>query len=227
LNCTPLDLVQLIGKPGDTILDVAAAQGNFSIALAKMGYHVTWNDIREELSEYVRLKNNSAPITYKPGNVFDVRFDQLFDIILATEIIEHVAHPDEFLANLAKLLKPGGYIIISTPLGSYFRNNLPKFSEFADPSVFESKQFGPNSEDHIFLFHLDEVDMLAQKSGLKVIKTKYYTNVLTNGHFKLSILLKILPKKIVFAVDELTKKLPVSIGNRLHTSFVVLFQKSE
>ena len=131
-----LDLVQLIGKPGDTILDVAAAQGNFSIVLAEMGYHVTWNDIREELSEYVRLKNNSAPITYKPGNVFDVRFDELFDIILATEIIEHVAHPDEFLANLAKLLKPGGYIIISTPLGSYFRNNLPKFSEFADPSVF-------------------------------------------------------------------------------------------
>jgi hypothetical protein len=34
----------------------AAAQGNFSIALAGLGYQVTWNDLRPELVDYVRLK---------------------------------------------------------------------------------------------------------------------------------------------------------------------------
>jgi 2-polyprenyl-6-hydroxyphenyl methylase/3-demethylubiquinone-9 3-methyltransferase len=38
------------------IIDIAAGQGNFSLSLAEMGYNVTWNDLRTELSEYVRKK---------------------------------------------------------------------------------------------------------------------------------------------------------------------------
>ncbi|MGH8165407.1 MAG: hypothetical protein ACREP1_13845, partial [Rhodanobacteraceae bacterium] len=34
--------------PGARVLDVAAAQGNFSLTLAEMGYEVTWNDRRAE-----------------------------------------------------------------------------------------------------------------------------------------------------------------------------------
>ena len=57
--------------PGARILDVAAAQGNFSIALAEMGYEVTWNDLREELANYVRLKHERGDIHFAPGNVFE------------------------------------------------------------------------------------------------------------------------------------------------------------
>ena len=43
-------LVTEVLPPGARILDVAAAQGNFSIALAELGYEVTWNDMRAELA---------------------------------------------------------------------------------------------------------------------------------------------------------------------------------
>jgi len=222
-----INLIKSIAKPGDKILDVAAAQGNFSLKLAELGYDVTWNDIREDIAEYVEMKRETGKISYKPGNSFEVKFDSLFDVVLATEIIEHVAHPDEFLANLAKLVKPGGYVVISTPLGTYFKNDLPKFSEFADASVFESKQFGPNSDDHIFLLHLDEMSWLSQKAGLEIIDLKYYSNPLTSGHIKLNPFLKILPKKLVFAIESLTQKLPEVIGHRIHNNFAVLFKKPQ
>lgn len=123
-----ISLIQNVLKKGDTILDVAAAQGNFSLILAEMGYAVTWNDIRTELIDYVKMKYEYGSIHYQPGNVFDVVFSQKFDLVLATEIIEHVAHPDEFLKNLSTLVKLNGHILISTPLGSYFKNRLPKFT---------------------------------------------------------------------------------------------------
>ncbi|MDF2430504.1 MAG: hypothetical protein JWP44_135 [Mucilaginibacter sp.] len=221
-----LSLIKSVTKKGDRILDVAAAQGNFSLKLAELGYDVTWNDIREDLAEYVEMKRETGDITYKPGNAFEVKFDYLFDLVMATEIIEHVAHPDEFLAKLAMLVKPEGYIAISTPLGSYFKNKLPKFSEFEDASIFESKQFGPNADDHIFLLHMDEINSLAKKAGLEVVAMKYNTNFLTNGHVKLSPLLKVLPKKFVLSLEALTQKLPEVIGKRIHTSFAVLLKKT-
>ena len=220
-----ISLIKSIAKQHDSILDVAAAQGNFSLKLAELGYNVTWNDIREDLAEYAEMKRETGNIIYRPGNAFDLKFDQLFDVVLATEIIEHVAHPDQFLAKLAALVKPGGYIVISTPLGSYFKNNLPKFSDVEDASLFESKQFGPHSEDHIFLLHMDEIQVLGKRAGLEVIKMKYNTNFLTGGYTKLSPILKVLPKGLIFALESFTQILPQAIGKRIHTNFVALLKK--
>lgn len=38
-----------------------------------------------------------------------------FDCVLATEVLEHVFEPDEFLFNVSKILKPGGRLILSVP----------------------------------------------------------------------------------------------------------------
>src|ERR1017187_8950178 len=170
--------------PGARILDVAAAQGNFSIALAEMGYDVTWNDLREDLADYVRLKHERGEIHFAPGNAFELNFSYLFDAILITEIIEHVAHPDEFLRKAAQLVKPGGYIVMTTPNGAYFRNPLPKFSDCLDPSIYETIQFKPNSDGHIFLLHPDEVKSLASRAGLVVEEIALFNNPLTNGYMK-------------------------------------------
>jgi 2-polyprenyl-3-methyl-5-hydroxy-6-metoxy-1,4-benzoquinol methylase len=132
-----LRLLTEVLAPGARILDVAAAQGNFSLALAELGFDVTWNDLRGELAGYVRLKYERGKITFAPGNAFELAFPSLFDAVLITEIIEHVAHPDDFLAKAAALVRPGGFIVMTTPNGGYFKNKLPKFSVCADPAVFD------------------------------------------------------------------------------------------
>jgi 2-polyprenyl-3-methyl-5-hydroxy-6-metoxy-1,4-benzoquinol methylase len=222
-----LGLVQRVTRPPARILDVAAAQGNFSLRLAELGYRVTWNDLRADLADYVQLKHEHGDLQFAPGNVFDLGFAGDFDLVLITEIIEHVAHPDGFLQKIGQLVKPGGHIVMTTPNGGYFKNQLPKFSECPDPSQFEAMQFMPNSDGHIFLLHADEVEGLAAKAGLKVEQIRIYTNSLTNGHMKTETLLKVLPKRWVEILDTASGCLPWPLRKKLHTGMAVLFSRPE
>jgi 2-polyprenyl-6-hydroxyphenyl methylase/3-demethylubiquinone-9 3-methyltransferase len=206
-----LDLITDVLPAGARILDVAAAQGNFSLTLAEMGYEVTWNDLRADLAGYVRLKHDRGTLHFAPGNVFDLGFDEEFDAALITEVIEHVAHPDEFLRQTARFVKPGGYVVMSTPNGRYFRNTLPKFSECADPARFEAVQFKPNADGHIFLLHPDEIDGLADRAGLEVDTLMFFTNPLTHGHLKTEALLHLLPAWTVRVAERVSRRLPARI----------------
>ena len=62
-----MDLLRATVPPGSRILDVAAAQGNFTLRLAEAGYDVTWNDLRADLADYVRAKWERGVVHYRPG----------------------------------------------------------------------------------------------------------------------------------------------------------------
>jgi 2-polyprenyl-3-methyl-5-hydroxy-6-metoxy-1,4-benzoquinol methylase len=218
-----LNLVRQAAPPPATVLDLAAGQGSFTLALAELGYHVTWNDLRADLAGYVQLKYERGTVHYAPGNAFELGFRECFDIVVAAEVIEHVAHPDQFLANAAQMVKPGGHLVLTTPNGAYFRNPLPRFSEHADPSSFESKQFQPDSDGHIFLLHDDEIRAMAGASGLDVVDLQTFANVLTNGHIKTAPLLRVLPPSVVNAAERMTPYLP--FASRVHTSTAALLRK--
>lgn len=211
--------------PGARILDIGAAQGNFSLALAEEGYKVTWNDLRSELADYVRLKQEAGDIEFAPGNAFELGFPYLFDAVLVTEIIEHVAHPDEFLAYSARLVKPGGYVVMTTPNGAYFRNALPKFSEFVDPGVFRTAQFRPDADGHIFLLHPDEIQPLASRAGLEVDEIALFTNPLTSGFLKTGWLLRVLPRSVVAVLESATQNIPPEFSRRIQVQMGVRFRK--
>jgi 2-polyprenyl-3-methyl-5-hydroxy-6-metoxy-1,4-benzoquinol methylase len=220
-----LELLKTACPPSARIIDIAAAQGNMSLHLAEQGYEVYWNDLRSELFEYVMLKYERGNIHALPGNIFDSKVENLFDCALATEVIEHTAHPDQFLASVASVVKTGGYIVLTTPNGAYMLNNLPKFSDCSDPSAFESRQFGPNSDDHIFLLHPEEIHQIARAAGLRVCRLELITNPFTNGHLKTELLLKVLPATAVRILETLGRMTPDFIRRRTHTCLAVLLQK--
>lgn len=222
-----LRLIEEVLPKNSSILDMGAAQGNFSLALAELGHHVTWNDLRADLADYVRLKYEYGDISYAPGNAFELNFAVPFDGVLITEIIEHVAHPDDFLRKCAQLVKPGGVIIMTTPNGAYFRNHLPKFSDCADPSAYESVQFKPNSDGHIFLLHPEEVGMLADRAGLVLEKRVLFMNPLSIGHVKTALLLRILPQSLVRGLETLTQHLPWSLQRKFLFQMAAVYRRAK
>ncbi len=221
-----LDLIKKYIPPGSRILDVAAAQGNFSILMAEAGYDVTWNDLRADLVDYVKQKHEFGKLSYEVGDVFGLGFDNCFDAVLITEIIEHVAHPDLFLSKIAAMVKPGGHIVMTTPNGGYCLNRLPRFLDCPDPSKYESVQFKPNSDGHIFLLWPDEIVQLGERSGLELLNRKFFTNLLTAGHLKTRFILKIAPRSFVFLCEKLISLLPKCISRKVLMHTAVCYKRT-
>lgn len=220
-----LDLIGRVAAPGARVLDIAGAQGNFSIALARAGFSVTWNDIREDLIGYIKLKYGGENIDFRPGNLFELDSRPQYDVVLAAEVIEHVAHPDAFLAAAAALVRPGGHIVLTTPNGRYFRNRLPRFSDCEDFTEFEKTQFAPDADGHIFLLHPDEIHALGRRAGLDIVELQLYANPLTWGFLGTKSLLRLLPRSTVTRIEALTSSLPSAISERINTSAAVLLRK--
>ena len=114
---------------------------------------------------------------------------------------------------------------MTTPNGHYFLNQLPRFSDFKDASVFEQRQFGPTAEDHIFALYLDEIYHFGKDAGLEVIDLKLYNNILTSGHMKLGNILKYLPHYFVKILEKITTRLPLYFRKKIHDCVAVLYHR--
>lgn len=80
-----------------------------------------------------------------------IKFNKKFDIIIATEVLEHQTNPKKFLDNAFSLLKKGGYFIMSMP----YRNRLFKNIRRDDPPhhflLFNKEFFRRNYQKQLVL----------------------------------------------------------------------------
>ncbi len=224
-----IDLVRRAQIPPARVIDIGAAQGNLTLALAHKGYALTWNDIRPELADYVRLKYRAGSVEYRAGDAFNLPAESTFtpyDVAIATEILEHVAHPDAFLAALATMVRPGGHAVLTTPNGGYWLNRLPRYSECADPSQWETRQFGPGSDDHLFLLHEDELLSLAQAVGWRVRHLQLCTSFVLAGHCRTEPVINLLPEKAVERIDSWIQRMPAGFLRRIDLTIGALLQRT-
>lgn len=136
------------------ILDVGCGGGILAEPFAKQGFQVTGIDASENtiLEAKKHASANNLKINYfhgTPEAYLQANPNKQFSIIFATEIIEHVPNPQEFLKIVLQLLKPEGLIFISTInrniqslvlakyMAEYILGWLPKnihdFSKFITP----------------------------------------------------------------------------------------------
>jgi SAM-dependent methyltransferase len=210
-----INMVQRYVPEGSSILDMAAGSGNFGLTFADMGYLVTWNDLRPYLEDYVTAKDDSGRMSYHVGDAFGLAsaMGRQFDCVVATEVIEHVAHPDQFIRNIASLLRPEGIAVMTTPSGSNLINSLPgkrlpRWSDFPDHSFLEEQQFRPDGDGHLFLLYEDEIRRFAADGGFKVEEFDYISNMLTAGRLKSSYLHRILPTSWIERGERWSRQLP-------------------
>ncbi|CAG8439365.1 9725_t:CDS:2 [Scutellospora calospora] len=105
------------------ILDIGCGGGVLSEPLVRLGASVVGADASPENIQIAKLHARKDPRLYSgPGNLEykSITAEKLlekgesFDIVCAMEIIEHVNHPAEFLKACTELVKPGGYLFLST-----------------------------------------------------------------------------------------------------------------
>ena len=198
------------GILGVRVADVGCCQANLSMLLAEKGFDVTAIDINPDFLEYAKMKYEKGNIKWVRGNFDSLKMEGLFDVIILGEIIEHCAYPEDFLKKASEYLKDGGMLLVTTPNAKMFMNNLPTFGSLRkreDRTFLEKRQFGPDGEDHLFLFTLSDLKLIIPK-GIKLEESGFLGGtVLINK--RTYPLLKILPKGWPEKLERLIAGIPL------------------
>lgn len=101
---------------GKTVLDVASGEGYGSMLLAEVADHVTGVDISDETVCFSREKYRRDNLVYQQGSATALPFAaDSFDVVVSYETIEHLTEQDAMMDELARVLRPTGLLIISSP----------------------------------------------------------------------------------------------------------------
>lgn len=102
---------------GKRVLDAACGEGYGSALLAQSAASVLGLDLSDEAIAHARARYQQAGLQFAQTDVtaLDELADGSFDVIVSFETLEHVQAQERMLAGFARLLAPGGLLLISTP----------------------------------------------------------------------------------------------------------------
>jgi SAM-dependent methyltransferase len=116
-------------------------------------------DIDPDALQFARQKQLLRPLQVDLWQPLPFRSD-MFDLVLAGEILEHMPFPERLVAEIARVLRSGGAVVGSVPNAFRLKNRLVFLAgrEYEyDPTHL--RRFSPESLRHLLESHLDSVEI--------------------------------------------------------------------
>ena len=119
LNPARLDYIEArAGLAGRQVLDVGCGGGILAESMARRGARVLGIDLAPEALAVARLHalETGVAVEYREVAVETLAESAAagFDVVTCLEMLEHVPDPSAIVAALARLVRPGGHVIVST-----------------------------------------------------------------------------------------------------------------
>lgn len=154
---------------GTRFIDVGAGAGRHSYEALRRGAHVTAFDLDEtelkavaDMFGAMELEGEVPPggtAETVVGTILDMPYaDDAFDVVLASEILEHVPQDVQAIGELERILAPGGMLAVTVPRW------LPERICWA-----LSDQYHANEGGHIRIYRADELRAKLEATGLQLV----------------------------------------------------------
>lgn len=122
---------------GKDVLDAACGVGYGIEILAAEAKAVTGVDIDPEAVAEAERRHGASAAAVLRGDLLELPFEaESFDVVICFEAIEHVEDHERALAELRRVLRPDGVLVISTPNpAAYLEGNEYHVREFSPPEL--------------------------------------------------------------------------------------------
>jgi len=165
-------------KESDLILDVGCGMGAYCNTIAmKMGARCIGIDLNKENLRRADLVSDALKLNSE-FHFMDARKigfpGKRFDKVLCIEVLEHIQEHDLVIAEVARVLKPGGVLVLSTPVKSM--SDEEERRAFAHPKPFREARSG---------YELRSLKAMMHKVGLRILKVEHWYRWFTKQAIKL------------------------------------------
>ncbi len=152
-----------------SICDLGCGNGHISGRLAALGFEVTGVDASRSGIQIARRKYPSATFieTLIDGSLGETL--GTFDLVISSDVIEHLYRPSDLLEAARSLLRPGGRILIGTPYHGYIKNLVLAASGKMD-SHFSALHDG----GHIKFFSVKTLSKLVNTHGFEDLSFTFH-----------------------------------------------------
>jgi 2-polyprenyl-3-methyl-5-hydroxy-6-metoxy-1,4-benzoquinol methylase len=165
-------------SPPDLVLDAGCASGYQSLEATRLAHMVVGVDLGPEFVLTAHRAALSLGITnayFQIGSVEALAFRSAsFSRVLCAEVLEHVLQPDDVLAELKRILGPGGLLVISVPNengdGTWWRRlrNLVTGRRFQPLGSFSMGDITKHGDAHVRKFDRGSLKHFLEVHGLRV-----------------------------------------------------------
>lgn len=179
------DLVSHFAGPSGRVLDVGCAQGTLGLMLAEQGMRVDLLDVRSENIAYAQARHERGSVDFHVGLLSEQCPPTCeFDVVVCTEVIEHVPAPSEIIGQLKRKLRPGGMLCMTTPNGEYLLSRLPTYAGVAQNTIDTAEPNSLDGDAHRYLFTRDQLVSLLRGAGLRIDRHGFFLPAWLEGHLK-------------------------------------------
>jgi 2-polyprenyl-6-hydroxyphenyl methylase/3-demethylubiquinone-9 3-methyltransferase len=149
-----------------TVLDAGCGNGRLTGRLAALGLHMSGFDVSE--SGIAHASTAVPGVTFKVASGYqDLRelFGQVFDACVCVEVVEHLYDPRTFIHRVHDVLRPDGWLIVTTPYHGYLKNLALAVSGQLD------RHFDPLWDGgHIKFWSRRSLTALLEECGFRIVR---------------------------------------------------------
>ncbi len=101
----------------NAVLNLGSGEGDYDSMIAGYAHKMIGCDINEADVAFAKQLNAGVEnLSYQIENALNLSFpDNTFDLITSMEVIEHVGEPHQMMKEVARIIKDGGYLLITFP----------------------------------------------------------------------------------------------------------------
>jgi SAM-dependent methyltransferase len=118
---------------GDRALDLGCGTGDFAAELARAGAAVVGVEVAQAALRRAGARHPGLDLRIAPPDGRLPLEDCSFDLVWASEVIEHVADTARWLSEIRRVLTPGGLLLLTTPSHGRLRVALGGIEQFSEP----------------------------------------------------------------------------------------------